>query len=179
VTRLREIVEYIEAARAELLAVISGLSQEDLDIRPAADQWSIGEILHHLHLIESQVARLLAKQVARAMRIGLGADGGGESLLHSLDRFAIDASPEKTAAPESVTPSRSISKDTLLEQLGRSRAELSQALGQAAVFDLSRLHFPHPVLGRLDMYQWVLYVGKHETRHRHQIERVKLAIAGH
>jgi hypothetical protein len=29
------------------------------------------------------------------------------------------------------------------------------------------------VLGRIDMYQWLLYVAQHELRHLHQIERVR------
>jgi hypothetical protein len=42
-------------------------------------------------------------------------------------------------------------------------------MDEAADVDLGRLRFPHPVLGRIDMYQWIPYIGKHEMR---QIERI-------
>jgi hypothetical protein len=44
---------------------------------------------------------------------------------------------------------------------------------EADGIDLGLLQFPHPVLGRIDMYQWILYLGKHERRHIAQIARVK------
>jgi len=52
-------------------------------------------------------------------------------------------------------------------------AALMKALEHCARFDLMQVNFPHPVLGKLDGYQWALYVGKHEERHRRQIEKVK------
>ena len=57
--------------------------------------------------------------------------------------------------------------------LSDSRARLKLAIDEADGIDLSQMHFPHPVLGRLDMYQWILFVGKHERRHIAQIARVK------
>jgi hypothetical protein len=32
--------------------------------------------------------------------------------------------------------------------------------------------FPHPILGNLDCYQWVLLIGGHGERHRAQAEEV-------
>ncbi len=174
--RLREIIGEVEQARAALLVSVEGLSQGQLDHRPELEQWSIGEILHHLQLVEWQVARLLAKQVARASRIGLGPDTGGGSLLHILDQFSLEKAPLKFMAPASATPVRSLAREDLLAGLAGARSELRRALEDADSFDLSQLHFPHPALGPLDMYQWVLFVGKHDTRHRLQIERVKLLL---
>jgi uncharacterized damage-inducible protein DinB len=169
--RLQEIIGNIQDSRAKLLAAVSGLGQEALGRRPAPDQWSIGENLHHLQLIESSVTRLLEKQVARAARIGLGADLAQDSVLGSLDRFSIDSNPLKVAAPESVAPTRGLARQDLLDGLSASRAALLSEAEKADAFDLGRLHAPHPVLGRMDMYQWVLYLGQHEVRHLRQIER--------
>lgn len=171
--RLKEIADEIEAARSELVHIVSDLDEAATSARTDPGQWSIGEILHHLFLIESQVTTLLEKQVTRAKDRGIGADRSTESLIHSLDRFAIETGADKIAAPQSVVPAQGLTRSGLLALLSDSRAKLRQAISEADGIDLSQLHFPHPVFGRIDMYQWILYVGKHERRHIAQIARAK------
>lgn len=169
--RLLEIVESIEASRARVLGAVEGLDQAALDRRTDPDAWSIGEILHHLQLVERFVARLLEKQLTRAQRTGVPADTGTGSALASLDPFSIETAPERITAPAGFVPSRGAGRGELLDSLAASHAALLQQINRAQSIDLARIHFPHPVLGMLDMYQWILYVGQHELRHLHQIER--------
>ncbi|MGA2379542.1 MAG: pyridoxal-dependent decarboxylase [Spirochaetia bacterium] len=175
---LREVVDELQVARERLLLSVGSLSQADLDFTPSADRWSIGEILHHLRLIEDGVLRVLEKLAARAEKTGLGPDPGSGSVMHSLDRFAIESTADRVAAPASVAPRKGIPARELLEGLAGSRAALLKALTLCARFDLAQVSFPHPVLGKLDGYQWALYVGKHEERHRRQIEKVKVLREG-
>ena len=78
-----------------------------------------------------------------------------------------------TPRPAGFVPSRGLSGQALLDGLSGSRSALLAEVARAAAHDLSRLTFPHPVLGRLDMYQWLLYTAQHELRHLHQIERAR------
>ena len=39
----------LEAEPAEVLSEVEGLSQAQFDWRPAASEWSIGEVIHHPH----------------------------------------------------------------------------------------------------------------------------------
>ena len=94
-------------------------------------------------------------------------------MLHSLDRFSLETVVDKIAAPQSVAPSQGFTKSELLAMLSDSRAKLRQAISRADGIDLSQIQFPHPVIGRIDMYQWILYVGKHERRHIVQIARAR------
>ncbi len=64
--RLSEIVNEIEDARRTLLNTVEGLSQKEFDEQPVPGKWSVGEILHHIYLMETQVTKLLAKQVEKA-----------------------------------------------------------------------------------------------------------------
>ncbi len=171
--RLKEIVDEIEAARSEIVRIMSDLDEAATARRADPGQWSIGEILHHLFLIESQVTTLLERQIRRAKDRGIGADPGTESLIHSLDRFSIETAPDKIKAPQSVVPAQGVSRSELLALLAASRAKLREAIKEAEGIDLSQMQFPHPVFGRIDMYQWILYVGKHERRHIAQITRAK------
>jgi hypothetical protein len=171
--RLKEIVDEMEAARSELLRNVSDLDKAATRARAQPDQWSIGEILHHLFLMESMVTTLLEKQVTRAKDRGIGPDLSTESLLHSLDRFSIETVTDRIKAPQSVAPAQGLTKSELLTLLANSRAKLRQAISEADGMDLSQMEFPHPVFGRLNMYQWILFVGKHERRHISQIVRIK------
>jgi glutamate/tyrosine decarboxylase-like PLP-dependent enzyme len=170
--RIRELSGALQAARERLLRSVISLSQADLDFSPSLEQWSAGEILHHLQLIEESVVRVVDKLAARAEKAGVGPDPGDGSLIRSLDRFDIEGSTQRIPAPLSVAPRKGIPARELLDGLDASRAALIGTLQRCARFDMSQVHFPHPVLGKLDGYQWALYVGKHEERHRQQIERV-------
>jgi DinB superfamily len=172
-SRFQEIIITIEASRARLLNAVSGLDQAALDRRPADGTWSVGEILHHLMLMETSVTRLLERQVTRAAQHGLLPDTSNASMLSSLDRFSIETAPEKIVAPQGFIPTHGLPRAELLDGLASSRAALLREAVRADSFDLAQLHFPHPVLGRLDMYQWVLYLGQHELRHLHQVERTR------
>ena len=92
--------------------------------------------------------------------------------------FDIEGSVVRVIARASVAPSKGMSSRELLEGLEGSRAALMKALAHCARFDLAQVQFPHPVLGKLDGYQWALYVGKHEERHRREIEKVKALRTG-
>ncbi len=171
--RLRELEDALQAARSRLLEAVGALGQAELDAVPADGQWTIGEILHHLQLIEHSVARVLARQLQRAEKSGAGPDQRQDSVLGSLDQFDIERGPEKVTAPSGFVPSRGLSRQELLDGLAGSRAALLSEVRRAGAHDLSRLTFPHPVFGRLDMYQWLLYAAQHELRHLHQIERAR------
>src|SRR5208283_3158945 len=171
--RLEEVVKEIEAARSELIHMVSDLDESATAARAAPGQWSIGEIMHHLVLMENLVTTLLEKQIPRAKDRGIAPDTSTESLVHGLDRFSIETVVDKLTAPRSVVPVQGLTSGELLSLLSDSRAKLKRAIGEADGIDLSQMHFPHPVLGRLDMYQWILFVGKHERRHIAQIARVK------
>jgi len=177
--RLREVVEELDAVRKRLLDSVVSLSQEDMHFFPSAEQWSIGEILDHLRLIEDSAGRVLRKLTDKAEKAGCGPDPGAGSVLHSLDRFRIESIVDKIAAPASVAPTKGIPGQQLIDGLAGSRAALMVALELCARFDMTQVSFPHPVLGKLDGYQWAIYVARHEERHRRQIENLKALRARH
>jgi hypothetical protein len=171
--RIREVVEELEAARKRLLDSVASLSGDDMDFSPSTDQWSVGEILHHLRLTEESVVRVLTKLADKAEKADLGPDLGTSSIVHSLDRLNIETAVDRIVSPASVVPTKGIPARELLEGLSGSRVALMNAIEPCARFDMTQIPFPHPVFGKLDAYQWVLFVAKHEDRHRRQIETLK------
>ena len=150
-----------------------------MDFSPATDRWSIGEILHHVRLIEDTAVRVMKKLVERAEMSGVGPDPGGGSVLHSLDELRIETVVTPISAPASVAPTRGLPARQLLDELAVSRDAMMKSLEMCSRFDMTGLLFPHPVFGKLDAYQWALFAAKHEERHRRQIEVVKSLLGGH
>ena len=51
----------LQSVRSSLLKEAEGLSQTQADWRPAEQEWSVGEILHHLTLAEVGTGKLTSK----------------------------------------------------------------------------------------------------------------------
>src|SRR5512144_208621 len=56
----------LESVRAQLLKEAEGLSQGQSDWRPSEEEWSVGEILHHLTLAEVGTGKLTSKRLKEA-----------------------------------------------------------------------------------------------------------------
>jgi hypothetical protein len=171
--KLNELVEEIGKERAGLLECVAGLSQEQTQVRPEPEDWSVGEVLDHLHIIETRVVRLFGIHAAKAAEQGLGPDLSEESVLDSLDQFKPEVVTVKIKAPEAVAPRHGMGKNELLAGLETSRADLLDSVQKLSQYDLKQLIQPHPVFGPLNLYQWILLVGKHEHRHATQIKQIR------
>jgi hypothetical protein len=171
-SRLKEIISHIEDVRATLLRTVEGLPSNEAEESPGSGEWSIVEILHHLYLTETQISQLLERQVEHARKKGIGPDPDEESLITSLDQYALERATIKVKAPLRFLPQQDIEKLKIIELLKDSRGKLLDTISRASAYNLCELVFPHPVIGQLNMYQWILFVGKHEARHTHQIEDV-------
>jgi hypothetical protein len=169
--RLAEIVEYADERRAELEAAASRLPYERWCERPAPESWSLAEVFDHLYLSESSIAKLLARRIAKAKEAGLGPERSDESVMHSLDWFPMVDGPNRQA-PEIVVPRPDARAPEVHEALRRSRADLHAALASGSGLALAEVTATHPVLGVLNVYQWVLSVGQHEARHARQVEEI-------
>ena len=173
--KLSEIVELNETERRALIVSVNDLSQEQLDFKPSDDEWSIGEVLRHLSILERRVSMLLGKKLQEATAAGLGPDLTEGSVLDCLDQFPIEVPDIKVRAPEQVKPEHGLEKQFLMDALTESRGMLRCAIDAISEVDLSKLTFPHPFFGELNLYQWTLAVGKHEHRHCIQIDNIKTA----
>jgi len=173
--RLREIADANAAEREHLLRKVDGLTQEQLDFRPSADKWSIGEVLNHLNILETRVGMLLHKKTEEGKSLGHTPDTDEESVLPCLDHLRIPHHDSSVNAPELVHPKSGISKSELLEALSLSREKLLAAMENLSAVDPTKLVAPHPLFGEWNMYKWAIAIGQHERRHTVQIDAVKSA----
>ena len=169
--RLAETMDYVEEKRKELLQSFAGVPGDRLSRRPSAGGWSVAEILDHLGIVESGIARLITKRAGRAREAGLGDERSTESVLGSFDPHRAKLDNAAMQAPETVQPRANADIDEALAGLKSSREALRAAAQAASGLSLGEIKHTHPILGELDLYQWLIFVGQHEGRHRKQIER--------
>jgi DinB superfamily len=176
--RLTEIALFLDETRAAVVRAVAPLSPEEAARRPSPGAWSVDEILTHLSLVEPGVAKRIAKSVGKAKGEGLARETSVASVLGSLDGPALDRLNEKQVAPEFVDPKAVLPHTEALAALALSRESLRHAMGEADGWALETVVAPHPRLGTLNMYQWLVFLGRHERRHLAQIERTIAAVTG-
>jgi len=169
--RLAEAMDFVEDKRRDLLASVEGVPAEDLTRRSAGDGWSVAEILDHLRMVESGVARIITKRVKQAKDAGIAEENSTESVIPSFEPYRLKLESVKITSPEAVRPKPNADPTETLEGLAVTRQALREAASSADGVALGEIKHTHAILGELDLYQWLIFLGQHEVRHRKQIER--------
>ncbi|HUQ98099.1 MAG TPA: DinB family protein [Gemmatimonadaceae bacterium] len=170
-TRLAEAMRYVEEIRAELLRKLDGADPRLIAQRPEEDKWSVAEVLDHLQMIESGIAKLIAKRVTKARAGGLGKEESTESVLGSIDFMGDTIDNAFIPAPEIIRPRADADPAIALAALAAARQSLREAATLADGLALGEIKHTHPIIGEIDLYQWIVFLGRHEARHIRQIER--------
>lgn len=166
--RLSAALREAEAARAELLALVTAVDEAQLLHSGQEGTWSPVEVLEHLRLVEDGSVKLLERRLQRARDEGLGpADATASS-----DGDTVFLPEIRIHAPDTLRPAGTLVASAVLDGLQASRAALRRLLDVAAPFDLAKVTARHLALGELNFYRWVHFIGAHERRHRAQIARM-------
>jgi uncharacterized damage-inducible protein DinB len=176
--RITELLDYAQRQRVGLFAAVSLIPEPLRDRRGDVDAWSVAEVLEHLYRVESGIARLLARSAERAKAAGLEQEDDTRSVLGSLDELRLTERGERMRAPELVMPRGELTAAQGIAALEESRRALVTALEAADGLALGRITHAHPLMGPLNLYQWVLFVGQHEARHVGQVRDLARQLTG-
>lgn len=143
-------------------------------VKPAPDRWSVAEVLEHLAIVETRIGAMVARDVAAARTTGLGRETSEAPVLASIDVAGLKDRRHKRVAGDASLPTGTLSADEAWTRLEASRAHLERALRDADGWALETLTQPHPRLGAMNLYQWIGFVGAHESRHAAQIAEIGL-----
>lgn len=153
-----------EQAREELFAEINGLSDEDLNKKPAANGWSIKQVTEHIYLMEGAIAKTVQDQLVNGDKVN--ANDKPIELTKNRD--------QKVEAPDFARPSDDFKTlEELKQKLAFTHKSLEDIAEHADETLLSEKGYPHPVFGQMSLKQWIPFVGYHEMRHTEQIKEVK------
>ena len=172
--KIQELADALAGMRQALFDSVSGLSEAQLDYKPGDGQWAISDILHHLALTDEANMKLLGRSLKQADSAGVPLDPTpDESVLNCLDAYADVLRNTRAQAPEFVRPQSHQPVPDSMARLKASREKIMDSIEKLGQYDLTQVKFPHPLLGELNLYQWILIAGGHERRHTAQIGRIK------
>jgi hypothetical protein len=174
--RTEEVLAHLAFHRAALERAVAEVPSTLRSQRPAPDCWSVAEILEHLAIVEGRISTLLANHLDAARTAGLGREQETGPVVPTLDVTRLLDRTRKIVASEASLPRERIDADAALAALARTRDALRATILAADGLAIGTITAPHPVLGPLDAYQWLVFVGGHEARHTLQIRETGAAV---
>ena len=159
-------------ARAQVLSFIEGVSQADSEIRPGADEWSIGEISHHLLLVEKRHVQGMLEQIAEGQTEDFDRKLVLTKRLIPLEHTADISKSGKGKAPEGTHPTHGLLLKELTESLRQIRRETRAKLLPYRSRNLGNLWWEHRRFGSMTLYERICLIGYHDLKHLAQMARV-------
>lgn len=167
--RIVEVIAALTAAQQETDTLCASITA-DQESRRLGDGWSVAEVVEHMAIVENGAGRIvsnIAKQVAGTP------ETSEEPVGPTLGKYHVaDPSYRKVVAPEMVHPAHGAPVAESAARMRESRARLIAALEAASGTALGNAHYPHPLFGPLDGYQWGLLAAQHQLRHLVQIRTI-------
>ena len=153
-----------DEAREKLWNEVDELTDDELNWKPSATQWSVREILEHLYLMEGGIAKTIQHQLK---------SGESHAIADKPIERAVDRST-KVTAPDFATPDENFTTLTELKgKLAATHQFLQNIEDTVPKEQLAAKSYPHPVFGDMNLAQYIPFVGYHELRHIEQIKEVK------
>ncbi len=161
----------LEKQREEILQSVSHLSDEAFGRAPQPGKWSVAQILTHILTSEKLSLAYMKKKIQGIDQLK---DSG---VMESLRLWLLIVSqriPVKYKAPKVVvenTP-ETLSLNQLTEEWTNLRKELATFLSAIDDKYARRVIYKHPMAGRFDVRQTLIFFREHIHHHRPQIERI-------
>lgn len=162
-------LQHLESTKANLLESTNGLSETQWNFKPAPDRWSIAQVMEHIAASEDFVRDGLLKE-----KVMVSPQGQPDRDQKKIDEAVVTMIPDrshKAQAPDPLQPrNRFGSPDESLRHFLESRATTEQYLRTAAGL---RDHVMDGPVGKMDGYEFILFIAAHCERHTKQILEVK------
>lgn len=175
----RRLLSELEASDARAIAIARPLTPEQLNWKPAPEQWSVGQCLEHLAMANEVYLSPIAAALAGSQPGG----GAGEITPGWFGRWFIRTyiapSPHtrRARAPRKIAPVLSRVEPSMLDRFLHSNREMRDLVTRAAAHDVNRVRFTNPFIPLIHFTVGTGFelTSRHEDRHLLQAERVKQA----
>jgi uncharacterized damage-inducible protein DinB len=167
------LLKNLAESRERLLRMAQGLSREQLHHRPAPGRWTVAECVEHIAVVEERVLGSIQKTLAT------GPDSSKRSAMEGQDDVLVANVADRVTriqAPDVLAPTGRWPDEQLLQEFEAARQQTRDFAASTSA-DLRRHFYKHPVIGELDLYQWLLLIAAHCDRHRAQSEEVMASTA--
>jgi len=162
-------LQYLESTKKNVLETTKGLSQAQWNFKPTPDRWSVAEVMEHIAASEDFVRDNLIKE-----KVMVSPAGQAGRDVNKTDEAVVAMVPDRThkaKAPEPLVPNNRFgSPDGSVKHFVESRATTEQFLKTTTGL---RDHVMDGPVGKMDGYEFVLFIAAHCERHTKQINEVK------
>ena len=159
---MSNIFKRLDSGHARLLEKISSLDEKQFAQRPSKDEWSVGEIVQHLRLVEERVIKSLEDSLQQEPKqLGL--------LRRMVPTRIVSSRLIKVKAPKGVVPENDANKIESVDALNHVRSRLKTLYETHGDKRLAKTVFKHPFLGEISGVAAISFVAYHEQRHYKQI----------
>ena len=162
-------LQYLESTKANIIEATKGLSEAQWNFKSASDRWSIAQVMEHIAASEDFIRDDLLKE-----KVMVSPQGPPDRDVKKIDDAVVTMIPDrshKAQAPDPLQPrNRFGSPEKSLKHFLESRETTEQYLKTAAGL---RDHVMDGPVGKMDGYEFILFIAAHSERHTKQIEEVK------
>jgi hypothetical protein len=162
-------VQYLEYTKKTVLEATKGLSEAQWNFKSAPDRWSVAQVMEHIAASEDFIRDNLIKE-----KVMVSPTGQPGRDVKQTDEAVVAMVPDRTQkaqTPEPLVPSNRFgSADDSVRHFVESRATTEQFLKTTTGL---RDHVMDGPVGKMDGYEFVLFIAAHCERHTKQINEVK------
>jgi uncharacterized damage-inducible protein DinB len=154
----------LETAKETIYQTIADLPQEVLTKKPAADQWSISDLVHHLMLVEQfAMTQFQQTQHQKIKKTWI------DRIKFLMSKIALDTGQKITVPVVDVDPLNIPAELPDVQQKWTDvRIEFKARLDSLSDEDLTYCYFSHPYAGNFTCQDGLIFLIKHWTHHQPQ-----------
>lgn len=165
-----QLITRLKDSKSDLLKAVAGLTDAQLEFKPAPDRWSIIDCVEHLTIIEKTMMDAEKKLVAEAPNPEKKRDL--KYTDEQLMKMVEDRSQKQKTPPFGMPKHNFASPADAINAFVTQRDQLIDYVTNTK--DMLRAHITNdPNLGYVDAYQLLLFNAAHTMRHIKQIDEVK------
>jgi hypothetical protein len=162
-------LQYLECTKQDVLDATKGLSEAQWNFKPAPDRWSVAQVMEHIAAAEDFIRVNLVQD--KVMTLPAGEPGREVKKIDAAVEAMVPDRSHKAQAPEPLVPNNRFgSPEGSLKHFLASRETTEQFLRSTAGL---RNHVMDGPVGKMDGYEFILFIAAHCERHVKQINEVK------
>jgi hypothetical protein len=162
-------LQYLESTKRDVLDATKGLSEAQWNFKPGPDRWSVAQVMEHIAAAEDFIRVDFVHK--KLMILPAGDPGRDVKKMDAAVEAMIPDRSHKAQAPEPLVPTNRFgSPEGSLKHFLESRETTEQFLSSTAGL---RDHVMDGPVGKMDGYEFILFIAAHSERHVKQINEVK------
>lgn len=162
-------LQYLESTKKDVVDATKGLSEAQWNFKPGPDRWSVAQVMEHIAAAEDFIRVDFVEK--KVMTLPAGDPGRDAKKNDAAVEAMIPDRSHKAQAPEPLVPTNRFgSPEGSLKHFLESREITEQYLRSTPGL---RDHVMDGPVGKMDGYEFILFIAAHSKRHVKQINEVK------